>query len=156
MNDEALMRSAIDVARQAIGAGQLPIGSVLVRAGQVVATAYNTVWRDCDPTAHAEINLIRESARRLSTIDLAGSTLYCTLEPCPMCLAASHWARIDRIVFGAEIADAVAWGFSELRVPAIDLARMGGSPLRIEGGLLADECRQLFTLWRDAGLSRAY
>src|SRR5688572_21465198 len=108
------MRSAIDVARVAIAAAQLPIGAVLVRDGHVAATAHNTVWRDSDPTAHAEMNLIRQAARQLGRIDLAGSTLYCTLEPCPMCLAAGHWSRIDRIVYGAAIADAAAWGFSEL------------------------------------------
>jgi guanine deaminase len=156
MTDEAFMRSAIDVARLAIAAAQIPVGAVLVRDGAVVGTAHNTVWRDTDPSAHAEMNLIREAARRLGQVDLGGSTLYCTLEPCPMCLAASHWARIDRIVYGAAIADAAAWGFSELSVPAIELARMGGSPIRVEGGLLAEECRQLFRLWKESGLSRPY
>jgi tRNA(Arg) A34 adenosine deaminase TadA len=154
--DEPLMRAAIEAARQGIAAGQLPVGGVLVRGGEIVATGHNTVWRDTDPTAHAEMNVLRQAVRHLSTIDLTGSTLYCTLEPCPMCLGASHWARVDRIVYGAGIADSAPFGFSELQVPAAELVRLGRSPLRLEGGLLAAECRQLFTLWKAAGLSRAY
>ncbi len=73
-----------------------------------------------------------------------------------MCLSAIHWAKIGRIVFGAAIEDAAAAGFSELRVPARELARRGGSPLVVEGGLLAEECRALFDEFHRAGKSRAY
>ena len=144
MSDADFLRAAIRVAREGIAAGQSPFGSVIVRNGQVIAAAHNTVWRDTDPTAHAEVNNIRAAARVLKTITLAGCTLYSTCEPCPMCLAAIHWAKITRVVYGAAIEDAATAGFSELRVSARELVRLGGSPVVVEGGLLADECRALF------------
>ena len=156
MTDADFLRAAMRAAREGIAAGQSPFGSVIARAGQVVAAAHNTVWRDTDPTAHAEVNNIRAAARALNTIDLAGCTLYSTCEPCPMCLSAIHWAKIARVVFGAAIEDAAAAGFSELRVPARELARLGGSPLVVEGGLLAEECRALFAEFRRASPGRTY
>jgi tRNA(Arg) A34 adenosine deaminase TadA len=156
MSDDELMRVAIAACKAGIAAGQSPFGAVLARDGMVLVASHNTVWRDVDPTAHAEVNVIRAGARTLGQIDLSGSTLYSTCEPCPMCLAASHWARIDRVVFGASIADATAAGFSELNVAAAQLAALGGSPLRIEGGLLPRECADLFRYWRESGQYRPY
>jgi tRNA(Arg) A34 adenosine deaminase TadA len=156
MTDEAFMRLAIQKTREGIAAGQSPFGSVIVHAGEVVAATHNTVWRDGDPTAHAEVNCIRQAARELKAIALRGCTLYSTTEPCPMCLAAIHWAKIERVVFGATIADAAAAGFCELHVDARALAEMGRSPLRVESGLLREECAALFAEWRAAGLSAAY
>jgi guanine deaminase len=156
VTDPDFLRLAIRAARDAIAAGQSPFGSVIVRHGAVVAAAHNTVWRDTDPTAHAEVNSIRAAARFLGAIDLSGCTLYSTCEPCPMCLSAIHWAKIGRVVYGAAIADAAAAGFSELRVAASELARMGGSPLVVEGGLLAEECRALFEEFRKGSAARTY
>jgi len=156
MNDEAGMRLAIDRCRDGIAAGQSPFGAAIVRDGMVLAAAHNTVWRDGDPTAHAEINAIRAAAVAAGTIDLHGCTLYTTCEPCPMCLAAIHWAKITRALYGATIADATAAGFSELSVPAAELVRLGNSPLIVEPGPLRDECRTLFRLWKDVGLSSPY
>jgi len=156
VTDADFLRLAIRAARDGIAAGQSPFGSVIVRRGDVVAASHNTVWRDTDPTAHAEVNNIRAAARALGSIDLTGCTLYSTCEPCPMCLSATHWAKIERIVHGAGIADAAAAGFSELRVAASDLARMGGSPLIVEGGLLAEECRALFEEFRKVSGGKTY
>ena len=155
MDHEAFMRLAVDVCRRGIDAGQTPFGAVVVRDGRVVAEAHNTVWRDLDPTAHAEVNAIRLACRGLATIDLGGATLYTTCEPCPMCLAASHWSRLDRVYYGASIADAAAAGFAELNLPAADLARRGGSRLVVEPGPLRDECRALFDAWKQTE-GRAY
>ncbi len=156
MNDEAFMRLAIEKCREGIAAGQSPFGTAVVRGPRVVAVTHNTVWRDGDPTAHAEVNGIRAAAAALRTIRLQGCTLYTTCEPCPMCLAAIHWAKIERVVYGATIADATEAGFSELAVPAAELARLGGSPLRVEVGPLRDECRALFRLWKETGLAAPY
>jgi tRNA(Arg) A34 adenosine deaminase TadA len=156
MTDEEYMWLAIQKTREGIAAGQSPFGSVIVRGEHMVAATHNTVWRDNDPTAHAEVNCIRQAARALQTIALQGCTLFSTTEPCPMCLAAIHWAKIERVVFGATIADAAAAGFSELHVGAEALAEMGRSPLRVEGGLLRDECAALFLEWRTAGKCQAY
>jgi tRNA(Arg) A34 adenosine deaminase TadA len=156
MTDADFLGQAIAKAREGIAAGQSPFGSAIVRDGRIVAAAHNTVWRDTDPTAHAEVNNIRAAARALGTIELSGCVLYSTCEPCPMCLSAIHWAKITRVVYGASIADAAAAGFSELCVPAHELARLGGSTLLVEGGLLAEECRALFEEFRKAGNSRVY
>ena len=150
MTDEAFLRRAIALAREAIAAGQRPVAAVIARDGAIVAEAHNTVWRDTDPTAHAEMNALRRAAARLKTVDLSGATIYATLEPCPMCLGALHWARVGRAVFGAGIADSVAAGFKELAVPAATLARMGGSPVLVEGGLLREECVALLDEWKRA------
>jgi tRNA(Arg) A34 adenosine deaminase TadA len=153
---EDYMHRAIQKAREGIAAGQSPFGSVIVRDREVIAATHNTVWRDGDPTAHAEVNCIRRAASLLKTVSLNGCTLYSTTEPCPMCLAAIHWAKIDRVVFGATIADAAEAGFSELQVNARVLARIGQSPLIVESGLLQHECAALFDQWKKAGRSRAY
>lgn len=156
MTESDFMRMAIAETREGIAAGQTPFGSIIVRDGAVVASTHNTVWRDTDPTAHAEVNCLRLAAKTLATIDLKGCTLYSTCEPCPMCLAAIHWAKVDRVVFGASIADAAGAGFAELHVDARVLAEMGRSPLKVEGGLLREECVGLFQEWKDAGLGGAY
>ncbi|MGH9418070.1 MAG: nucleoside deaminase [Terriglobales bacterium] len=156
--DEAAMREAIAVARAGMAAGQSPFGCAIRGArgeAALLAAAHNQVWARCDPTAHAEINAIRAAAQRLGSVHLAGCTLYSTCEPCPMCLAAIHWAQIARVVYGAAIADAAAVGFNELRIPAAELVRLGGSPLAVDAGCLAADCRALFTDWRAAG-GRAY
>lgn len=157
MSDPDYMRLAIRVAREGIAAGQSPFGAVIVKeGGEVVAAAHNTVWRECDPTAHAEVNCIRRGAAALKTIFLHGCTIYSTTEPCPMCLSAIHWSKLERVVYGASIADATAAGFCELQVAAKTLAEMGKSPLRVESGLLTRECVELFEEWRAARLSQPY
>ena len=156
MIDAEFLRLAIAKAREGIAAGQSPFGSVIVRGAQVVAAAHNTVWRDTDPTAHAEVNSIRAAAHALGTIDLSACVLYSTCEPCPMCLSAIHWSKIRRLVYGAEIADAAAAGFSELRMPARELARAGGSGMAIESGLLAEECRALFAEFLRSNVGKTY
>jgi guanine deaminase len=156
MTDADFMRLAITKTREGIDAGQSPFGSVIGRGGEVVAATHNTVWKTTDPTAHAEVNCIRATAAKLQSIFLNGCTLYSTTEPCPMCLAAIHWAKIDRVVFGATIVDAAAAGFHELFVPAKDLATIGKSPLKVESGLLQAECAALFDEWKRSGKARAY
>ena len=156
MTEADFMRLAIAKTREGIAAGQSPFGAAVVRNGELVAATHNTVWRTCDPTAHAEVNCIRAAATALKAIALHGCTLYSTTEPCPMCLAAIHWAKIDRVVFGATIADAAAAGFKELFVSAKDLVVLGRSPLVVESGLLRDECAALFGEWQRAALCQAY
>jgi len=151
-----LMGHAIAVCREGIGAGQTPFGCAIARNGEVVAAAHNTVWLDTDITAHAEINAIRAACRTLATVDLTGCDLYTTCEPCPMCLAASHWARIRTLYFGATIGDAASAGFHELHLPAAELARQGGSPLVVVDGIERDACRALFKEWLNGPGARSY
>ncbi|HEV3204268.1 MAG TPA: nucleoside deaminase [Gemmataceae bacterium] len=156
MTEADFMRVAIEKTREGIAAGQSPFGSAIVKNNQIVASTHNTVWRDIDPSAHAEVNCIRHAARQMGTITLKDCTLYSTTEPCPMCLAAIHWAKIDRVVFGTTIADAAAAGFGELLVNAKTLVEMGKSPLKVESGLLREECAALFAEWKAAGLCKTY
>ena len=156
MTDTDFMRLAIRKTRDGIHAGQSPFGSLIVKGGEVIAVTHNTVWQTTDPTAHAEVNCIRTAAKILNTIFLNGCTLYSTTEPCPMCLAAIHWAKIEKVIFGAGIADAAEAGFCELHVDARVLAELGKSPLVVESGLLTRECAALFGEWRAAGLCKPY
>jgi tRNA(adenine34) deaminase len=100
--DIAFMKMALDEARSAAAAGEVPIGAVLVQDGKVLARSGNRTIRECDPTAHAEIIVIREAARLLANYRMAGTTLYVTLEPCSMCAGAIIQARIPRLVYGAD------------------------------------------------------
>jgi tRNA(Arg) A34 adenosine deaminase TadA len=97
------MQRALDEARKAVAVGEVPIGAVLVEgeSGRVLAVAHNRTEADNDPTAHAEMLVLREAARALGAPRLAGCDLYVTLEPCPMCAAAISFARIRRLYFGA-------------------------------------------------------
>jgi tRNA(Arg) A34 adenosine deaminase TadA len=151
MTDEDFMRLAIAKAREGIAAGQSPFGACIACDGHLVAAAHNSVWRDTDPTAHAEVNTLRLAAQGRGRIFLPDCVMYTTCEPCPMCLSAIHWAKVRRVVYGATIADAAAAGFSELTLAASELVRLGRSPLIVEAGVCTEECRELFRLWREAG-----
>jgi tRNA(adenine34) deaminase len=100
--DVAFMRLALEEARQAHVAEEVPVGAVAVAEGRVIARASNRTLRDGDPTAHAEMVVLREAARVLGNHRLGGVTLYVTLEPCPMCAGAMIQARIARLVYGAD------------------------------------------------------
>jgi guanine deaminase len=111
--DEAWLARAIEVASQNVADGGGPFGAVVVREGVEVAAAGNRVTRDLDPTAHAEVVAIRAACRALNSFSLAGSTLYASCEPCPLCLSAALWARVDRVVFAADRHDAERAGFDD-------------------------------------------
>ena len=99
--DEGYMSEALNLARQAGEAGEVPVGALLVQNDTVLARAFNQPIAVNDPTAHAEILVLREAARKLENYRLPGTTLYVTLEPCPMCAGAMVHARVSRLVFGA-------------------------------------------------------
>src|SRR5881398_1601842 len=99
--DNAYMQKALNEARAAADAGEVPIGAVLVHEGRIITRSGNRTIRDCDPTAHAEIVVLRKAARVLGNYRLAETTLYVTVEPCSMCAGAMIQARIPRLVYGA-------------------------------------------------------
>ena len=101
MNDIDYMRQALEAARRALAADEVPVGAVLVRAGKVIATGANRPISGCDPTAHAEIEALRAGGQALGSYRLNDTTLYVTLEPCVMCASAIVHARVARLVFGA-------------------------------------------------------
>lgn len=114
MNNNRFMLRAITLARKGMksGAGG-PFGAVVVRDGKIVGEGWNRVLAGNDPTAHGEIVAIRDAAQRLGTYCLAGCDLYTTGEPCPMCLGAIYWARLDRVFFGFTVTEAAAIGFDD-------------------------------------------
>lgn len=108
------MRMAIDLATENVHTGKGgPFGAVIVRGGEVIAVAANTVTSTNDPTAHAEVNAIRAACAKLGTFQLDGCDVYTSCEPCPMCLAALYWSRCARIFYGNTAADAAAAGFDD-------------------------------------------
>ncbi|HTS63203.1 MAG TPA: tRNA adenosine(34) deaminase TadA [Candidatus Acidoferrales bacterium] len=136
VDDEEFMREALRLAREGAGAGEVPVGAVVVRGGEIAGRGSNSPVARCDPTAHAEILALREAAARLGNYRLEDATLYCTLEPCAMCAGAMVAARIGRLVFGAR----------DLRFGAVrSKFRLADSDLlnhRVEivEGVLAPEC----------------
>ncbi len=133
------MRRALDLARHAAGAGEVPVGAVVVRDGVVLGEGWNGPIGCCDPTAHAEVQALRAAARRAGNYRLGGATLYVTLEPCAMCAGAIVHARIARVVYGAEDPRAGA---------AVSVFRVLSEPrlnhrVPAEGGVLAAECAAL-------------
>lgn len=147
MTPDALMQVAIDKCREGLAEGQSPFGCAVAIGDQVVAVAHNTVVLTTDITAHAEINALREGCRATGKIFLERATVATTCEPCPMCMAALHWARVEHVYFGATIDDATQAGFNELALPAADLLRLGGSSVRLTGEVRRADCRQLFDEW---------
>ncbi len=108
------LRRAIRLATENVTSGKGgPFAAVIVRDVKIVSEGVNTVTASHDPTAHGEVNAIRAAARALGTFTLAGCELYTSCEPCPMCLAASYWARLDAIYYGASAADAARAGFDD-------------------------------------------
>jgi tRNA(adenine34) deaminase len=133
------MNRALDLARRAADAGEVPVGAVLVRGDAVIGEGWNRPIGSCDPTAHAEVLALRTAAARVGNYRLVGSTLYATLEPCPMCAGALVHARVARVVFGAVDPRAGAAG------TVFDLLRSAALNHRAEvvGGVAAEECAAL-------------
>jgi tRNA(adenine34) deaminase len=139
--DERFMRAALDLAREAAAADEVPVGAVLVVAGEIVGMGFNQPILRRDPTAHAEIMALRNAADRLGNYRLPDSTLYVTLEPCVMCSGAIMHARVERVVFGARDPKTGAAGsvvnlFGEERL---------NHHTEIQGGVLAEECGALLS-----------
>jgi guanine deaminase len=114
MRAERYLRETIELARRHSKAGQGgPFGALIVKSGTILGRGWNQVIARNDPTSHAEIVAIRASCRKLGSFILRGCTLYTSCEPCPMCLAAAYWARVDRVIYAAGRADAAEIGFDD-------------------------------------------
>ena len=113
MTKEELMMRAIALSENSVKNGGGPFGGVIAKDGIVIAEASNSVTIDQDPTAHAEVNTIRQACRRLKTFNLEGCEIYTSCEPCPMCLGAIYWAHLDRIYYANNRKDAVKIGFDD-------------------------------------------
>jgi tRNA(adenine34) deaminase len=137
--DEAWMRHALELAARAEAEGEVPVGALVVRDGEVLGEGWNQPVALRDPTAHAEVLAMRSAALKVGDYRLGGATLYVTLEPCPMCAAAIAHARIDRLVFGAwdPRQGAAGSAFNLVAAPALNH--------RVDafGGVLSEECGAL-------------
>ena len=148
MDDKRFMSLAIEEARRGAEQGHGgPFGAVVTRGAEVLASAHNSVLSDNDPTRHAEIKAISLAARKTGSFDLSGCAVYSTTEPCPMCFAAIHWARIGLLVYGTSIEDVKKLGFNEMTITAEKMKAMAGSGLDIRGSFMREECGQLLRFW---------
>lgn len=149
MSFTKLITAAIEVADQGITESQSPFGAVIAdNKGDIVAQAYNRVRCDCDSTAHAEIAAIRAACNKLGTVNLTGYVIASTCEPCPMCSAAIHWARLDTLIYGAEIADAKRLYFNEMSLSAQLVSEKSSTIFHIFPRVMRDECLDLFSRWQ--------
>ena len=137
--DEKWMSLALEQARKAEEKGEVPVGAILVKDGLIIARAHNQPISTNDPTAHAEIQLIRAAGKKLKNYRLTGTSLYVTLEPCAMCLGAIMHARIERIVFGAHDPKTGVCGSSENLMDA----NCFNHKINLVSGVLENESRQL-------------
>jgi guanine deaminase len=148
VDHERFMAMAIAAARRGMRRGDGgPFGACIVKKGKVVALGHNRVLLTGNPTQHAEVVAICRASRQLGH-EMDGSTIYSTTEPCVMCFAAVHWARIDAVYFGTTILDVKRLGFNELTVPNTTLKRLGKSPVTLHPGFLRDACRDLLKDWQ--------
>ncbi len=154
--ERKFMDKAIDVADQGVLKGNSPFGSCIVKGGRVVAAAHNTVLTRKDATNHAEMNAIRLACKRLGSHELRGCVIYSTTEPCPMCFAAIHWAKIDAVLYGTTIADVKRLGFSELTVSDRRMKREGHSKVAIREKYMRAECLALLARWSAGERRRTY
>ena len=147
--DEKFMRMTFELAESNVKllAGG-PFGAIIVKDGKIIASSANQVVKSNDPTAHAEISAIRLACKNLGTYDLQGCTIYTSCEPCPMCLGAIYWARINSVYFGNSKADAAATGFDDHHIYQELAKPMAERSLKMTQ-LLTDEDSTAFKLWRE-------
>ncbi len=146
-DDIAFMRQAIRLAESSIDTGGGPFGAVIVYNNAVIGEGYNQVTADLDPTAHAEVKAIRHACKALNRFALEGCTIYTSCEPCPMCLGAVYWARLDRIVYANSRHEAAAIGFDDRHIYE-QLAKPIDCQVIKAERLLSDEARASFTAWQ--------
>ncbi len=142
------MREAMALAEASVQNGGGPFGAVVVRAGRVVGRGSNRVTADNDPTAHAEVMAIRDACRTLGSYSLEGCELYVNCEPCPMCLAAAYWARLERIYHAATRQDAAAAGFDDALIYQEVCLPPAQRRMPLEQ-LLPEEAGTAFAAWGD-------
>ncbi len=153
---DIFMQQAIDLSREAArGTDGGPFAAIIVKNEVVIATGHNSVLRDNDPTAHAEIITIRNACRLLKTFSLRGCELYSSCEPCPMCLGAAYWSYVDRIYYGNTREDAAAIGFQDQLLYEELLKRPAARRTPMHQ-LLHSQAQVAFNEWRARTDKRAY
>ncbi|HYX14086.1 MAG TPA: nucleoside deaminase [Nostoc sp.] len=140
MNPEYFMRLALAEAKK----GDAPYGAVIVKDNEVVALAHNTVNRDNNPSAHAEINAIRSLTAKLKNLSLEGYSIYTTGEPCPMCATACVWSGVSEIIYGASIQDLITLNQSQINISCEEVIAKSFRNIKVTKGVLKNECLDLF------------
>ena len=149
------MREAIKLSAESVQSGGGPFGAVIVRDGEIIARGENRVTVCNDPTAHAEVSAIREAAARMGTYDLSGCEIYSSCEPCPMCLGAIYWARLDRLYYAGTRADAANVGFDDAHI----YEELPLDPSQRElptQTLLREEAQRVFEAWAEKTDKKEY
>jgi len=140
MTAEDFMRLALEEAKQ----GDAPYGAVIVKDNKIVATAHNTVQQDNDPSAHAEMNVIRKLTSQIKNPSLAGYIIYTTGEPCPMCATVCVWAGISEIICAISIEDLIRINQSQIDISCDEVIAKSFRDIKVTKGLLKEECLELF------------
>ena len=142
------MAHAIELSVYNVKRGGGPFGAVIVKDGEIVGEGFNEVTASNDPTAHAEVVAIRNAARKLQSFDLSGCTIYTSCEPCPMCLGAIYWAKIDRMYYGNTKMDADQIGFNDDFIYK-EIGKPLGERQLSSIPLMREEALAAFRLWND-------
>jgi tRNA(adenine34) deaminase len=143
MTDTEFMQIAIEESKK----GDWPYGAVIVKDGAIVVKGFNTTTRDRDPTAHAEVNVIRAALRAIPELSLKGCTLYTSSESCPMCTGAAIWAGVSRVVFGASIQQLIDVGQPQINTSSAALIKTAFINVELTGGVLAAETLKVVRDW---------
>ena len=149
------MREAIKLSAESVRSGGGPFGAVIVRDGEIIARGENRVTVCNDPTAHAEVSAIREAAARLGTYDLSGCEIYSSCEPCPMCLGAIYWVRLDKLYYAGTRADAANVGFDDAHIYEELPLEPSQRELPTET-LLREEAQRVFEAWAEKADKKEY
>lgn len=145
-NNDKFMRRAIELSLENIANGGGPFGAVIVKDGEIVATGVNRVTANNDPTAHAEVSAIRAASSKMGTFDLSGCEIYTSCEPCPMCLGAIYWARLDKMYYANTKTDAKNIGFDDSFI--YDELELKPADRQLPSQtLLHDEAIKAFDIW---------
>lgn len=147
--DSLFIRRAIKLSIENVKRGGGPFGAVITKDGKIVSESCNQVTLINDPTAHAEIGAIREAARKLNTFDLSGCSIYVSCEPCPMCLGAIYWARINKVIFANTRSDAENIGFDDSLIYEEISRPMGERKIEFKQ-LLREEALEAFRAWEES------
>ena len=155
MTKKDFMKLAIDLSIENIDKGGGPFGAVIVKDNKVIAASGNSVTNDLDPTAHAEVNAIRKAAKILGNFDLSGCEIYASCEPCPMCLGARYWARIDKLYFANTKVDADKIGFSDKFIYDEFEKKVSERDLKTEN-FMREEALEAFRKWENSQTKTEY
>lgn len=153
--DAAWLQQAVELAVASVGAGGGPFGAVVVKDGERLSHGQNRVTRDLDPTAHAEVVAIRAACASLGDFSLAGCTLYTSCEPCPLCVSASLWSRVDRVVYTADRHDAARGGFDDRAFYDLFARDRATWPMPVTGVALLESFAP-FSAWLDHAERTSY